>query len=127
MKQKTTSHLIHGSLILSMVFGIMSCNGTDSRDKKENMNASDTVAAAKTADSLASVKAKKKKKGQMSIAMPGSDGAKMVKDAQGVYNRVDKQPAFPGGETALSNYMNKNLTYPQTAVDNGTTGTVHVS
>ena len=38
-----------------------------------------------------------------------------------------KNLSFPGGEGALSTYINKNLTYPQTAIDNGTSGTVHVS
>jgi periplasmic protein TonB len=85
------------------------------------------VSAAKAADSAASVKAKKKKKGQMSITMPMGDSAKMVKDAHGIYNRAEKAPEFPGGESALSAYINKNLTYPQTAIDNGTSGTVHVS
>jgi TonB family protein len=127
MKQKTTSRLIHGSVILSIVFGMMACNGTDSSNKTASDSPTDTMSATKTADSAAAVKAKKKKKGQLSVAMAKTDSAKMVKDAHGVYNRADKEPVFPGGEGALSNYINKNLTYPQTAIDNGTSGTLHVS
>jgi periplasmic protein TonB len=127
MKQKTTSRLMQGSVILALIFGMVACNGTDSSDKTANNSSADSVAAAKTADSVASAKAKKKKKGQLSIAVPRGDSTKMVKDAHGVYNRADKEPVFPGGESALSTYINKNLTYPQTAIDNGTTGTVHVS
>jgi protein TonB len=127
MKQKTTSRLVHGSVIMALIFGMMACNGTDSSDKTASNSTTDTMSAAKTADSAAAVKAKKKKKGQLSIAMAKADSAKMVKDAHGVYNRADKEPEFPGGESALSTYINKNLTYPQTAIDNGTTGTVHVS
>ncbi len=126
MKQ-TTSRLVHGSVIMALIFGMMACNGTDSSDKTASNSTTDTMSAAKTADSAAAVKAKKKKKGQLSIAMAKADSAKMVKDAHGVYNRADKEPEFPGGESALSAYINKNLTYPQSAIDNGTTGTVHVT
>jgi len=127
MKQKTTSRIMHGTVIMSIIFGMMACNGTDSSDKTATDSATIAAAAAKTADSVASVKAAKKKKGKLSVAMAKGDSAKMVKDAHGVYNRADKEPEFPGGEVALSNYINKNLQYPQTAVDNGTSGTVHVS
>jgi len=127
MKQKRTSKLMHGSVIMAIIFGMMSCNGTDSSDKTANNGSADSMSAVKVTDSAATVKAKKKKKGQLTIAMPMSDSAKMVKDAHGVYNRADKEPEFPGGEAAMSTYINKNLTYPQTAIDNGTSGTVHVS
>ena len=127
MKQKTTSRLVHGSVIMALIFGMMACNGTDSSDKTASNSTTDTMSAAKTADSAAAVQAKKKKKGKLSIAMAKADSAKMVKDAHGVYNRADKEPEFPGGEGALSSYINKNLPYPQSAIDNGTTGTVHVS
>ena len=127
MKQKSTSRLKHGTVIMSMVFGMMACNGTDGTDKTASVSSMDTMAAAKTADSLASVKAAKKKKGRLTIAMAKADSAKMAKDANGVYNRADKEPEFPGGEAALSAFINKNLTYPQTDIDNGTSGTVHVS
>ena len=127
MKQNTISRFMQGSIIMSIVFGMMACNGTDSSDKTANTSTTDSVAMAKTADSVATVKAAKKKKGKLSVAMAKSDSAKMVKDAHGVYNRADKEPEFPGGESALSTYINKNLTYPQTAIDNGTSGTVHVS
>ena len=118
---------MQGVVIVSVIFAMMACNGTDSSDKKANDNSADTASAAKTADSVAAVKAAKKKKGKLSVAMARADSAKMTKDAHGVYNRADKEPEFPGGEAALSTYINKNLSYPQTAIDNGTSGTVHVS
>ena len=127
MKQKTTSRLLHGSVIMSIVFGMMACNGTTSSDKTATDSLTATASAANAADSVASAKAAKKKKGKLSVAIPRSDSAKMVKDAHGVYNRADKAPEFPGGEAALSNYINNNLPYPQEAIDNGTSGTVHVS
>src|SRR5450432_1684439 len=127
MKQKTARRFLHGGVIMSIIFGMMACNGTDSSDKTANDSSTTTASAAKAADSAASVKAKKKKKGQLSVAISKGDSAKMVKDAHGVYNRADKEPEFPGGETALSAYINNNLTYPQSAIDNGTSGTVHVT
>jgi periplasmic protein TonB len=127
MKQKTTNRLMHGSVIMSIIFGMIACNGTDSSNKTANDSLTTTASAASATDSATRVKAMKKKKGKMSVAMPMGDSAKMVKDAHGIYNRADKEPEFPGGEVALSTYINKNLTYPQTAVDNGTSGTVHVS
>jgi hypothetical protein len=127
MKQKTTSRIMRASLVLSIIFGMMACNGTDSSDKTASNSSTDSASAAKTADSAATVKVVKKKKGKLSVSMAKGDSAKMVKDAQGVYNRADKEPEFPGGQSALSAYINKNLTYPQTAIDNGTSGTMHVS
>jgi len=41
-----------------------------------------------------------------------------------VYNVVEKMPQYPGGETALLNYINKNIKYPKTAQDRGIQGKV---
>lgn len=39
----------------------------------------------------------------------------------------DTIPAsFPGGEKALTSYINKNLKYPQPSISNGIEGVVHV-
>ena len=127
MKQKTTSKLMHVGVIMSIFFGLMACNGTDSSDKTANDNSATIAPATNATDSATRVGATKKKKGQMSIAIPTGDNAKIVKDVHGVYNRAEKAPEFPGGEAALSTYINNNITYPQDAIDNGTSGTVHVS
>jgi periplasmic protein TonB len=126
MKQKTTSKLKYVIVIMSIV-GMMACNGTDNSDKTTNDSLTTTSPAAKATDSATSAKATKKKKGQMSVVLPVGDNAKMVKDSHGVYNRAEKAPEFPGGQAALSAYITKNLTYPQAAIDNGTSGTVHVT
>jgi periplasmic protein TonB len=120
----TIDRLMHGSIVIALALGMTACTGTDSSDK---VNDSLTTASgsAKATDS-ATVKAKKKKKGQTSIAGPMADSAKMVKDVHGIYNRAEKAPEFPGGQAALANYINKNLMYPQSAVDDGTSGTVYV-
>jgi len=127
MKQKTTSKLMHAGVIMSIFFGLMACNGTDTSEKTANDSVATMASAANAADSANQVKTTKKRKGQLSITMHTSDNTKMVKDVHGVYNRAEKAPEFPGGEAALSSYINKNITYPQDAIDNGTSGTVHVT
>ena len=109
MKQKTTSRLLRGSLVMSIIFGMMACNGTDSSDKTAADTASNAASTAKTVDSVSAVKVKKKRKGQMTIVLPGGGEAKIVKDAHGVYNRAEKAPEFPGGQSALSTYINNKL------------------
>ena len=51
----------------------------------------------------------------------------MVKDKEGVYNKAQVMPQFPGGQNALATYVNNHVEYPQQAIDNNTTGTVMVS
>ena len=120
------SKFVYGFIAVVLVSGAAACNGTDSSDKTSD-SANTASATVKTVDSAAVAKAKKKKKGQTSVSGYLADSAKMVKDAHGVYNRTDKAPEFPGGQTALSNYINNNLAYPQTAVDNGTSGIIQVA
>lgn len=122
----TISRFIYGSVFIVLFSGMAACNGTNSSDKAYD-SVNTASAAAKAVDSATIVKAKKKKKGQISVTGLMPDSAKMVKDIHGVYNRVEKAPEFPGGQNALVNYINRNLTYPPSAVDNGTSGTVHVT
>ncbi len=41
-----------------------------------------------------------------------------------VFDAVEQMPTFPGGEGELMKYLNKNLTYPTLAAENGIQGTV---
>lgn len=41
-----------------------------------------------------------------------------------VYSVVEQMPNFPGGEAALLEYISANLKYPQSALEQGTQGTV---
>ncbi len=105
--------LVLGGMILNMV----ACNGSDSTSK----NTTDSVASPKDSVKVA------KKKGKTSVIYTTANNVKIVKDAHGIYNQAEKAPEFPGGQEGLSDYINKNLTYPQTAIDNGITGTIHIS
>ena len=44
-----------------------------------------------------------------------------------IYTATEVAPQFPGGQNALDNYINKNVNYPQRAIDDDVTGTIHVS
>lgn len=44
-----------------------------------------------------------------------------------IYGAAEVAPQFPGGQHGLDNYINKNVNYPQQAIDDDVTGTVHVS
>jgi len=52
---------------------------------------------------------------------------KMEADQYGVYNRAEIMPSYPGGEKALEKFIQKNVIYPQIALDNGVKGTVLLS
>ena len=44
-----------------------------------------------------------------------------------VYDRVEEMPEFPGGPSAMFEYLSKNLKYPTVAENNGIQGRVHVA
>jgi len=44
-----------------------------------------------------------------------------------IYTTAEVAPQFPGGQHGLDNYINKNVNYPQQAIDDDVSGTVHVS
>lgn len=59
--------------------------------------------------------------------MPGAGTDKIVKDKDGVYNRADVMPEYPGGQDALSSYINDHFDYDQTASNDNPNGTVRIS
>ena len=120
------NRLMYGSIVFAIVAGASACNDTAGTDKtNDSLNTASVIA--KPSDSAAVAQAARKKKGKASVSDLIADNAKMAKDAHGVYNRVEKEPEFPGGQNALANYINNNIAYPQSAVDNGTSGTVQVA
>ncbi|MHA4809009.1 energy transducer TonB [Flavitalea flava] len=118
--------------------GLVACNSnTDSQADKEAAadslrnvtdNAAKDSAAAKTAKVT-----KKKGRGTLNLSSDNTADAsaaskeKMMKDKDGIYNRAEVMPEFPGGNNALANYVNNHLEYPQQAIDNNKEGTVKVS
>lgn len=67
------------------------------------------------------------KKGRASVgAMTLTKVTVMKPDKNGVYEMTDVRPAYPGGQSALEDYINNHIEYPQMAVDDNKQGTVNV-
>jgi protein TonB len=47
-------------------------------------------------------------------------------DANGIYDAAEVTPAYPGGHSALSDYIANHIDYPQMAIDDNKEGTVNV-
>jgi protein TonB len=74
-----------------------------------------------------STKTTAKKIGKISIKDVAVDKTKAMKtDEKGYYNYTETAPSYPGGHTALENYITNNIEYPQEAIDNNVEGTVYV-
>jgi periplasmic protein TonB len=104
------------------MFSVISCNNDSNSDAKLAKDSAatavpDTVSKAVT----------KTKKGKASAMMMADNTVKMEKDKDGVYNKTEVMPVYPGGETALSSFIGDNITYPQDAVDQNTEGTATVT
>ena len=132
---------IAGMITAVSIFGLVACNSDDYNNNKGASDSSavsnssvpgadntgkDTVATAATTPKAT------KRKGHASIIMPAASNdvtgkTVMVKDKEGVYSNVQVMPEFPGGQSALADYVNNHVEYPQQAIDDNTTGTVKIS
>jgi periplasmic protein TonB len=131
---KKFSGILFGSLVsvyaLSMAFSYTSCNADNGSSDTTKISSSDTSSLAKTDTSTNQQAKKKVKKGTASLsmsAMKNNDKPKIQKDNSGVYIQPETMPEYPGGETALSQYIQNNMVYPQQAVDDSKEGTLKVS
>ncbi len=109
---------IAGSMVIALF--ISACNDTS---KSSTSNAE--VATKDTATATPAAPAKKKGKASMGT-VAADNAAKVEKDKEGVYTKAEVMPEYPGNASALSDYINSNLTYPQDAIDNNVEGTVNV-
>jgi periplasmic protein TonB len=114
MQHETIGRLCKLFFFSGIIVSMAACHGDDATAKESKD--STVVAATKTV----------KKQGKTSVTFTASNG-KVFKEVHGVYNQAEVSPAFPGGQDALSNYINNNITYSQTAIDNNVSGTIHVS
>jgi len=119
--------LFAGFLSIATIVILASCaNDTGSGTTKEQAAAADTSAIA--SDSSATAKtATKKRKGKASAMVSMDNALKVEKDKEGIYSKAEKMPEYPGGEAALSKFVEDNISYPQDAIDQNTEGTVNVS
>jgi protein TonB len=105
---------------------------TVTTDKTTTVNPDSTVATTTTTTTITGKPnpAKKGGKGKTVIVInkaSTTETAPIVADNEGVYNRADVMPSYPGGEKALIKYLESNIEYPQAAIDDGVEGTVKLS
>ena len=127
---KKLSGAFFGSTILVysiiMTISYTSCN-SDNSNKVSTTSATDSSNMTPPADTT-KIAAKKIKKGSASVTMSSANNkSKTVKDKSGVYSRPEKMPEYPGGESAISLYVQNNLDYPQQALNDNKEGTITVS
>ncbi|MBV9986279.1 MAG: TonB family protein [Chitinophagaceae bacterium] len=100
----------------------------DPAPKTEKKTSETTAAAGDKQPSLDNRFRKTSRKGRILLAALKADReANMVPDQEGVYGRAEIMPAFPGGDNALRNYIERNIEYPDQALDKGVEGTVKVN
>src|SRR6478735_10245341 len=122
-KSKSAKNLLLFSALAGLV-GLSSCD-MNGKDNKNDTAYVDSVAT--NTDSLTMAPAKKVRKPKVSLAKADIDNNKLEKDKEGVYNKAEIMPVYPGGEDALQTFVENNVTYPQQAVDQNAEGTVRVT
>jgi protein TonB len=69
---------------------------------------------------------KTSRKGRIILAALNNSTDKIEADKEGIYNRAEVMPAYPGGEEALRRFIEGQINYPDNAIDNNVEGTVRV-
>ena len=132
-------------LAIPMLSGVMfiSCNSDADKTQSATTTTADTSMMAKPDNNMSSTPPTSdtskmnatatttKKKGKVSTMMmtAAASTAKgtMSADAQGYYNSVETLASYPGGQSALDQFVNDNVVYPDEAIQNNKEGTVIVS
>jgi TonB family protein len=117
---------VAGFLVLATVITITSC-GNDANSSAEHLATLPDTSTKLSEDTTAAKPVTKMKKGRASVTVIMDNTLKIEKDKDGIYSRAEKMPEYPGGEAALSNFVENNTSYPQDAIDQDAEGTVNVS
>lgn len=88
---------------------------------------SDTTAMKSPAVKSATTSAAKKKGKAKAEMEPVVKNPKISLDKEGIYKYAEVSPSFPGGQNGIDNYINNNIEYPQTALDDSKEGRVGIS
>jgi TonB family protein len=95
-------------------------------DSAANANATGTPEY-KKAEAVNTRTRKTSRKGRIILATLNNHSAETIQaDREGIYNRADIMPSYPGGEKELRRFIEKNIEYPRQALDNETEGTVRI-
>jgi periplasmic protein TonB len=124
--QKTTPGIAVAVLAIAASITMASCFN-DSNSAAADKITTDSIAALREDSSKIVQPIAKKRNGKASASLIAGNSLKVMKDKAGVYSMAEKMPEYPGGEKALSAFVENNTNYPQDAMDQGTEGTVHVS
>ncbi|HLX92710.1 MAG TPA: energy transducer TonB [Puia sp.] len=130
---KKISGILFGILLLlylsAMIFSYTACNSGN-----EQTATSSTIDTSKnkSVDSAASASTTKKtRKGKAMISStsvsPGSQKMKVHPDKDGIYSFPQIMPQYPGGQAAMSQYVENNLSYPEQALNDSKEGIVRIS
>lgn len=136
--------------MISIVFAMASCkSGTGSTE-----TVADSIQAKTSLDSAVTMRDMKEDSSKSAMMMEGKAKANPAKkhgkgkvvfqsdreanyekenetiviamDKEGIYNRAEIKPSFPGGQQALAKFIQDNIVYPDAAIDNGVEATVDV-
>lgn len=127
--------ILKASVVSGAMFFFVACNNSDytkSPATTESSPATDTstnkmadtsnVSTGKMATATTS-----KKKGKITLGtMSANKSTAMKPDKNGVYEMTDVLASFPGGQSALEDYVNDHINYPEKALDNNTEGTTAI-
>lgn len=117
-----------GFAVLSVMALMGACNNSeDSSNDSANTVSSPDMNSDASAGKAASKPVVAKKKGKVKLVINKQNGMKVEKGKDGIYTNAEVMPEFPGGEAALSKYIEDNIAYPQNAIDVNKEGTVRVS
>jgi TonB family protein len=133
MKFRSLNFAVIGIITLLNV-SITACNSETGNNSTTSGNESDSAGApnsttskSTSADTSKTTMGKTMKKvGKASVKMVADAGAKVEKDKMGYYTNTEVAPGYNGGQSALENYINDNIQYPEQAIDNNAAGTVNV-
>jgi TonB family protein len=114
---------------IAITLTIIACNNSD-KSAKTSTTGTNTDTSTNT-DTLNKMSATTvpKKKGRVTTMVATNKPAgntTMKKDNMGYYDYTEVAPAFPGGQSALEDYITNHIEYPQQAIDNNIEGTVNV-
>ena len=135
---KTIKKSIFGTAAITMLCialsFIISCkSGTHSDDMTDttvtsdmnNMKADTVMADTMKTDNTQAMNKLPKKKGTAMVNEPILEETGEIQvDENKVYNHAEVAPGFPGGQSALDDYIKDNIKYPSRAMENGIEGKV---
>ena len=120
------------SYIISCKSGTRSDDMTDTtgtgaidKMKADSIKADSMKAASMKTDTMKPESKPTKKKGIATVSEPIPEVTEEIKeDKNKVYNHAEVDPVFPGGQSALDDYIKDNIKYPAPAMENEIEGKV---